>query len=67
MFGEFFLLEEVSELTRVPVPTVRYYRHVGKGGPKRFLLGSRVAYKCGDVEAWLEAQYNADTAGQRAS
>lgn len=26
-----------------------------------------VAYKCGDVEAWLEAQHNADTAGQRAS
>jgi DNA-binding transcriptional MerR regulator len=31
MLGEILLLEEVSELTRVPVPTLRYYRHVGKG------------------------------------
>jgi predicted DNA-binding transcriptional regulator AlpA len=47
----------------VPVATLRYWRHIGKGGPKSFKLGNRVAYKQSDVEAWIEAQYDADTRG----
>jgi hypothetical protein len=49
---------EISALTRVPLATLRYWRHIGKG-PRSFKLGGRVADKRGDVEAWVEAQYNA--------
>jgi predicted DNA-binding transcriptional regulator AlpA len=58
--------EEVSEITRIPLATLRFYRHAGKG-PKSFRLGNRVVYKKADVEAWIESRYNADdAAGQRA-
>ena len=56
---EILLLEEVSELTRIPVPSLRFYRHAGKG-PKSFRLGNRVVYKKADVEAWIEQRYNAE-------
>jgi predicted DNA-binding transcriptional regulator AlpA len=52
--------QDVSEMTRVPVATLRYWRHIGKGGPKSFKIGNRVAYKLEDVEQWIEAQYAAD-------
>ena len=60
--GELLLIEEVAELTRLPLSTLRFYRHVGKGGPKSFKLGNRVAYKRSDVEAWIESQYQAEAA-----
>jgi predicted DNA-binding transcriptional regulator AlpA len=61
--ADILLIEEVSELTRIPLSTLRFYRHVGKGGPKSFKLGNRVAYKRGDVERWIEEQYRAQTGG----
>lgn len=61
MLGEILLLEEVSELTRVPVPSLRYYRHVGHGGPKSFKVGNRVCYWRADVEQWLQEQYAAES------
>jgi predicted DNA-binding transcriptional regulator AlpA len=65
MAFELMLMEEVEELTRQPLDTLRYWRHVGKG-PRSFKLGNRVVYKREDVERWIEAQYSADhTAGQR--
>jgi predicted DNA-binding transcriptional regulator AlpA len=54
--SEILLNEEVSEMTRVPLATLRYWRQINKG-PKSFRLGNRVAYKRSDVEAWIEAQY----------
>jgi predicted DNA-binding transcriptional regulator AlpA len=51
-------MEEVETATRVPLDTLRYWRHIGKG-PKSFKLGNRVVYKRSDVEAWIEAQYAA--------
>jgi predicted DNA-binding transcriptional regulator AlpA len=60
--GEILLLEEVSELTRIPVPSLRYYRHTGQGGPKSFKLGNRVVYKRADVLDWIESQYQAEGA-----
>jgi predicted DNA-binding transcriptional regulator AlpA len=56
---EILLLEEVAELTRIPVPSLRFYRYNGTG-PKSFRLGNRVVYKRADVEAWIEQRYNAD-------
>jgi predicted DNA-binding transcriptional regulator AlpA len=60
--SELLLIEEVAELTRLPLSTLRFYRHVGHGGPKSFKLGNRVAYKRSDVEAWIESQYQAEGA-----
>jgi len=56
--------EEVAEITRIPLATLRFYRHNGTG-PKSFRLGNRVVYKRTDVEAWIESRYNDDNAGQR--
>jgi predicted DNA-binding transcriptional regulator AlpA len=55
--------EEVAEITRIPLPTLRFYRHTGKG-PRSFKLGNRVVYKLEDVEQWIESQYNDDIAGR---
>ena len=32
---DILLMEEVSEITRIPLPTLRFYRHAGLG-PKSF-------------------------------
>jgi DNA-binding transcriptional MerR regulator len=42
LFGE-------EEITRIPLATLRFYRHNGTG-PKSFRLGNRVVYKRADVE-----------------
>jgi predicted DNA-binding transcriptional regulator AlpA len=55
--------EEVAELLRRPITTLRYWRVTGDG-PKSFKLGGRVVYKLEDVDQWIEAQYNADTASR---
>jgi predicted DNA-binding transcriptional regulator AlpA len=60
MDPEILLMPEVSELTRIPMSTLRFYRH-SRQGPKSFLLGGRVAYKRSDVTAWIESQYAAAT------
>jgi excisionase family DNA binding protein len=44
---------EVAQLLRMPVESVRWWRHVGKG-PKSFKLGRRVLYAREDVEAFIE-------------
>jgi predicted DNA-binding transcriptional regulator AlpA len=50
---------EVCALTRVPIATLRWWRHQGIG-PRSFKLGPRkVMYKEPDVLAWLEQQYEA--------
>lgn len=48
---------EVSELTRIPVATLRYYRHLGNKGPRSALLGGRVMYRQQDVEQWINEQF----------
>jgi len=52
-------VEDVSERIGVPAPTLRWWRHVGRG-PKSFKIGRRLAYLEGDVDAWLEEQYQAE-------
>ena len=51
--SELLLIEEVAELTRLPLSTLRFYRHRGNGGPRSFKLGNGVVYRRSDVEAWL--------------
>jgi predicted DNA-binding transcriptional regulator AlpA len=46
---------EVAQITRSPVSTLRYWRHLGTG-PHSFRLGRRVVYRRADVAAWLLEQ-----------
>jgi predicted DNA-binding transcriptional regulator AlpA len=57
--NEILLMPEVSKLTRIPMSTLRWYRHSVQG-PRSFMLGGRVAYMRADVEAWIASQYNAE-------
>jgi predicted DNA-binding transcriptional regulator AlpA len=53
--------EEVSELIHITVPTLRYWRHMGKG-PRCFSMGGRkVFYRREDVEAWVQEQYTSNS------
>ena len=52
-------MDEVSEETRIPVNTLRFYRHKGTG-PKSALIGGRVMYKRTDVEEYLDAAFDAE-------
>lgn len=57
-------LREVSERTRVPLATLQWWRaREPHRGPKLFKLGARIVAKESDVDAWIEAQYVADTSG----
>ena len=59
--SRYMTTSEVADVTRAPVETVRWWRHVGKG-PKSFKVGRRVLYAAEDVEAWLEAARSAGDA-----
>ena len=50
---------EVAIITRAPVSTVRYWRHLGTG-PRSFRLGRRVVYRRQEVEQWLSEREMAD-------
>lgn len=49
-------MAEVSGATGIPVATLRWYRHQGKG-PKSALLGGRVMYRQQDVVKWIDEQF----------
>jgi predicted DNA-binding transcriptional regulator AlpA len=50
-------IEEVSKITRVPVPTLRYWRSTKTGGPRSANLGGRVVYKRSAVEEWINQAF----------
>lgn len=50
------LIEEAAEFLRVPVATLRYWRHMGTG-PKSARLGGRIVYKTVDLENWIDEQF----------
>lgn len=49
-------LQEVSERTRIPLATLRYYRATN-AGPKLWKLGGRIVAYEDDVDAWIQEQY----------
>lgn len=53
---------QVSELTGVPVHTLRAWRNEGTG-PRSWKLGNRIRYDRADVLAWLDAQRAATMRG----
>lgn len=51
-------ITEVSEQTRLPEGTLRYYRSIGALGPKSFKLGRRVLYRQEDITNWIDDQWS---------
>ena len=52
-------MQEVADVVRVPVATLRYWRHLGTG-PRSFRIGRSVRYWRTEVFAWLDHQANGD-------
>lgn len=48
-------LEQISELTHMPVATLRYKRHRGEL-PFIFKIGRRLVAHRGDLDKWIDAQ-----------
>jgi hypothetical protein len=46
---ELLTTAEVAVITRAPIATVRYWRHLGTG-PRSFRVGRRVVYRRSEVE-----------------
>lgn len=51
-------IEEVAQMTRTPVATLRWYRATGQGGPKSAKLGRRVVYRLTDVQEWIDRAFD---------
>ena len=54
---ELLTMKEVANVVRVPVATLRYWRHLGSG-PRSFRVGRSVRYWRTEVLHWLEQQSN---------
>jgi excisionase family DNA binding protein len=54
---ELLTMQEVAALVRVPLATLRYWRHLGTG-PRGFRIGRSVRYWRTEVHAWLDQQSN---------
>jgi excisionase family DNA binding protein len=54
---ELLTMKEVADVVRVPVDTLRYWRHLGSG-PGSFRVGRSVRYWRTEVLHWLEQQSN---------
>lgn len=59
MTDRLMTLDEVADLTRLPVATLRWMRH-DKRGPRAGKLGRRLVYKESDVLAWIDRQFESD-------
>jgi len=51
-------IEEAAERTRLSVATLRFMRHRGEGPPSG-KLGRRLFYRVDDLDAWIDAQFQA--------
>ena len=58
---ELLTIAEVADIVRVPVATLRYWRHLGTG-PHSFRIGRGVRYWRSEVTAWLYGQSDGSTA-----
>lgn len=52
-------MEEVSAETRIPVNTLRFYRHKGSG-PKFAKLGGRLMARRDDVDKWINEAFDSE-------
>ena len=58
---ELLTIGEVADIVRVPVATLRYWRHLGTG-PRSFRVGRGVRYWHNEVTTWLQTQSDGPTA-----
>lgn len=56
----------VSELTGIPVSTLRYYRHRGEGPPS-YKLGGTVVYDRDALDSWWDEQRRATSSAKSAT
>ena len=54
--------KEVSDITGVPMGTLRYWRH-SNIGPASFTLGRRVVYRRAEVLRWISERESATRRG----
>ncbi len=52
---ELLTVTEAADVLRVPIATLRYWRHL-RTGPHSFRLGRRVVYRRDDLRAWIDAR-----------
>lgn len=57
MARELLTVEEVADLLRRPVGTLRYWRHAGLGPPS-VKIGRRVLYDAAELDAWIEQHFS---------
>ncbi|MBK8468990.1 MAG: helix-turn-helix domain-containing protein [Candidatus Phosphoribacter sp.] len=58
---ELLTIGEVADIVRVPVATLRYWRHLGTG-PHSFRIGRGVRYWHHEVTTWLHSQSDGPSA-----
>ena len=61
---ELLTLQEVANVVRVPVATLRYWRHLGTG-PRSFRIGRSVRFWRTEVFLWLDNQSAAAQEGRQ--
>lgn len=59
---EFLNTREVSDMTGIPVGTLRFWRHK-RQGPESFALGKKVMYRRSEVTRWIAEQEAATRRG----
>jgi len=52
---ELLTITEAADITRAPLATLRYWRHLGTG-PRSFRPGRRVVYRRSDLQDWITQQ-----------
>lgn len=58
--------EQVSDLTGIPVNTLKDYRAKGKG-PRSAVVGGRVKYIRADIEAWIADLFESSGKGGKSA
>ena len=61
---ELLTIGEVADILRVPVATLRYWRHLGTG-PRSFKIGRGVRYLRSEVTRWFHEQATTTTTVHR--
>jgi predicted DNA-binding transcriptional regulator AlpA len=57
---ELLTITEAAAITRAPLATLRYWRHLGTG-PRSFRIGRGVRYWHNEVTTWLQSQSDGPT------
>lgn len=60
---QYLSTKQVSEMTGLPLGTLRYWRHCNTGPESQTLGRKRVVYKLSKLTEWLAAQENNSVRG----